>query len=83
MKMCSSKPPKPDPLIGQAAMSNANLGREIAQVGREQLAWEKDRAAKQDPLLEKVVNQQIASVDANAARAESQWQIYRDLFAPP
>lgn len=80
--MCSSKPPKPDPLIGQAAMSNAELAREMAQVGREQLAWEKDRAAKQDPLVEKIVNQQIASGDANAARAESQWQVYRDLFAP-
>ena len=80
--MCSSKPPKPDPLIGQAAMSNAAFAREMAQVGREQLSWEKDRAAKQDPLVEKIVNQQIASGDVNAARAESQWQIYRDLFAP-
>ncbi len=80
--MCSSKPPKPDPLIGQAAMSNAELAREMAGVARDQLAWEKDRAARQDPLLEKIVNQQIESGDANANRAESQWQIYRDLFAP-
>lgn len=80
--MCSAKPPKPDPLIGQAAMSNAELAKEMAQAGREQLAWEKDRAAKQDPLIEKIVNQQIALGDANAARAESQWRIYRDLFAP-
>lgn len=80
--MCSSKPPKPDPLIGQAAISNAELAREMAGVARDQLAWEKDRAAKQGPLLEKIVKQQIDSGDANASRAESQWQIYRDLFAP-
>ena len=67
--MCSSKPPKPDPLIGQAAMSNAELAREMAGVARDQLAWEKDRAARQDPLLEKIVNQQIESGDANANRA--------------
>ena len=80
--MCSSKPPKPDPMIGQAAMANADLAREMAGVAREQLAWEKNRAAVQDPLLQKVVDQQIDSGDANAKRAESQWQIYRDLFAP-
>lgn len=80
--MCSAKPPKPDPLIGQAAMSNAELAREMAGVARDQLAWEKNRAAKQDPLMEKIIDQQIASGDANAGRAESQWQIYRDLFAP-
>ena len=48
--MCSSKPPKPDPLIGQAAMSNAELAKEMAGVAHDQLAWEKDRAARQDPL---------------------------------
>lgn len=80
--MCSSKPPKPDPLIGQAAMSNAGLAREMAGIARDQLAWEKDRAARQDPLIEKIVDQQIVLGDANAGRAESQWRIYRDLFAP-
>lgn len=79
--MCS-KAPKPDPMIGQAAMSNAELAKEMAGVAREQLAWEKDRAERQDPLIQKIVDQQIESGDANAERAESQWQIYRDLFAP-
>ncbi|SOD42348.1 hypothetical protein [Nitrosovibrio sp. Nv4] len=79
---CAPDVPEPDPAIGQAAKSNVELGKEQAAVAREQLAWEKDRAAKQDPLIEKIVNQQIAAGDANAGRAESQWQIYRDLFAP-
>ncbi len=80
--MCSSKPPKPDPLIGQAAMSNAALAKEQTALGREQLAWEKDRAEKQDPLIAKIAQQQIDSADKNAARADEQWNIYKDLFQP-
>ena len=37
--MCAPTPPKPDPMIGQAAMSNAELAKEQAAVAREQLAW--------------------------------------------
>jgi hypothetical protein len=80
--MCSPKPPKPDPLIGQAAKQNADIAQQQLDVAREQLAWEKDRAKTQDPLIQKIVDQQIASGDANAARAESQWETYRKLFAP-
>lgn len=80
--MCSSKPPKADPAIGRAAESNAELAKEQSAVAREQLQWEKDRAEKQDPLLQKIVDQQIAVGDKNAARSDEQWQIYRDLFAP-
>ena len=80
--MCSPKPPKPDPLIGQAAKQNADIAQQQLDVAREQLAWEKDRAKTQDPLIQKIVDQQVASGDANAARAESQWETYRKLFAP-
>ena len=80
--MCSSKPPKPDPLIGQTAKQNADIAQQQLDVAKQQLEWERDRASVQDPLIQKIVDQQIASGDANATRAESQWQIYRDLFAP-
>ena len=80
--MCSSKPPKPDPLIGQTAKQNADIAQQQLDVAKQQLEWERDRANVQDPLIQKIVDQQIASGDANAARAESQWQVYRDLFAP-
>jgi hypothetical protein len=39
-------------------------------VAKQQLAWEKDRAAVQDPLIQKIVDQQIGLGDANASRAE-------------
>ena|SRR5690348_8839613 len=80
--MCSPKPPKPDPLIGQAAKQNADIAQQQLDVAKQQLAWEKDRAAVQDPLIQKIVDQQIQSGNANAARAESQWETYRKLFAP-
>ena len=80
--MCAPKPPKPDPLIGQSAKQNSDIAQQQLDVAKEQLLWEKDRAKVQDPLIQKVVDQQIAAGDANASRAESQWQIYRDLFAP-
>lgn len=80
--MCKSKAPRPDPAIGQAALSNAELAREQTAVAREQLAWEKQRADRQDPLVEKIVNQQIQSGQKNDARADEQWNIYQNLFKP-
>lgn len=80
--MCAPKAPKPDPKIGEAAMSNAELAKEQSAVAREQLAWERERAARQDPLVEKIVNQQIASTAKNDARADEQWKIYEQTFRP-
>lgn len=80
--MCAPKPPRPDPAIGQAALSNAELAREQAAVAREQLAWEKQRADRQDPLVERIVNQQIQSTAKNDLRADEQWNIYQNLFRP-
>ncbi|HEU4854958.1 MAG TPA: hypothetical protein VFS89_06675 [Nitrosospira sp.] len=80
--MCSSKPPKPDPAIGQAAVANSDIAREQLEVAKQQLAWEKERATVQDPLVQKIVNQQITSGDQNAARAQEQWDIYKNLFQP-
>lgn len=37
-------PPKADPAIGQAALQNAEIGREMAAVGREQLAFAREQA---------------------------------------
>lgn len=80
--MCSSKPPRPDPAIGQAALANSDIAKQQLEVAKQQLAWEKDRAAVQDPLVEKIVNQQIASGDQNAQRATEQWNLYKSLYQP-
>lgn len=80
--MCSSKPPKPDPLIGQAAMANADIAKSQLEIAKNQLAWEKERAAVEDPMVQKIVNQQIESGDANAKRADEQWNLYKSLYQP-
>lgn len=80
--MCSSDPPAPDPMIGQAAMANADLSKEMAGVARDQLAWNKARAEKQDPLIQKLAEQQIQTADTNTARAQEQWDQYKNLFQP-
>lgn len=80
--MCAPDIPDPDPLIGQSAAANADVAKRQIELGEAQLAWTKERAARQDPLIEKVVNQQIASGELNAARSDEQWQIYQDLFRP-
>ncbi len=80
--MCSSKPPKPDPLIGQAALQNSNIAQQQLDVAKQQLAWEKDRAAVEDPMVQKIVNQQIETGDANSQRADEQWNLYKSLYQP-
>lgn len=80
--MCGKKAPKPDPLIGQAARDNAALAKEMAGVAREELAWNRTRAEKQDPLLEKIAQQQIDTADVNTARSADQWDSYQTLFKP-
>lgn len=80
--MCSSKPPKPDPAIGQAAQQNAQISKEMAAVARDELAWNKARAAEQDPLIAKIAQQQIDTADVNQQRSQEQWDIYKNLFHP-
>ena len=67
--------------IGDAAKQQAQIAQAMSEIANI-MKSEKDRAKVQDPLIEKIVNQQISSGDANARRSEEQWKIYRDLFAP-
>ena len=80
--MCAPKVPRPDPAIGEAAKQQAQIAQAMSEITKDQLAWERERAKVRGPLIEKIVNQQIGSGDANAARSEEQWKIYRNLFAP-
>jgi hypothetical protein len=79
---CSPKPPKPDPQIGAAAMANADIAQQQLDIAKQQLAWEKERATVEDPMVQKIVNQQIEMGDSNADRAWQQWQTYKTLFQP-
>ena len=80
--MCAPKAPRPDPAIGQAALANSDIAKQQLDVAKQQLEWEKDRARVQDPLVQRIVDQQIQSGDVNAARATEQWNAYKNLFQP-
>lgn len=80
--MCAPKPPKPDPQIGAAALANSDIAREQLDVAKQQLAWEKERASVEDPMVQKIVDQQIEMGNSNADKAWQQWQIYQKLYQP-
>lgn len=79
---CSSSPPPPDPLIGQSAAANAEIGQQQVDLAKQQMAWNQARAAQQDPLIAKIAQQQIQSADTNTARADDQWNQYKTMFQP-
>lgn len=79
----------PDDNTDRSVNSASNLGDEQARIGREQLQFAKDRAARLDPKLQEGLDLQsgIAS-DARAranemgARGTEQYNRYKSTFAP-
>jgi len=80
--MCSSKPPKADPAIGQAALQNADIARQQLDLAKDQLAYNKEESAWQTPLIQKIAQQQIDTADTNNQRSDEQWNLYKTLFQP-
>jgi hypothetical protein len=76
--MCSdTNVPGPDPAIGQAAMANVNLAKEMTQYFRERDAAQAPRQARMDDLTEKLANQQMSSSAFNDQQARDQWRRYQ------
>jgi hypothetical protein len=48
------KIPRADPLIEEAAKQNADIAASMRDIAGDHLAWEKERAIKQGPLVEKI-----------------------------
>ncbi|MEO9231640.1 MAG: hypothetical protein ABI216_22180 [Devosia sp.] len=63
-------------------MANTDIAKQQLNMAQQQLAWEKNRAEVQDPMIQKIVDQQIAVGDDNAQRATDQWNTYQTLFKP-
>jgi hypothetical protein len=74
--------PAPDPNIGIAARENAALSAEQLQLGREELAWQREQFDKVAPVYNEVIQQQLGQMRTDADRATDQWNIYKTLFAP-
>jgi len=71
-----------DPRVGQAALEQAAIGREMAQLGRDEFSFQRERANRMDPIYERLMNSAIKESDLNADRAADQWQQYKDVFQP-
>ena len=74
--------PAPDPLIGQAAMENAQLGKEWLAFAKEQFAVGNERQEITDALTGRVTEQQLESQDKAAKRSDQQWSDYNAMYRP-
>lgn len=78
----SSSAPKPDPMIGIAAMKSAETGEKWLEVAKEQFGIANERQAKLDDLTSKVTNSQLtAQNNANTWAAEDRDR-YKTVFQP-
>lgn len=74
--------PAPDPLIGQAAMENARLGKEWLSFAKEQFAVGNERQKVTDALTGRVIEQQLDAQDKAAKRSDLQWSDYNAMYRP-
>ena len=68
--------------LNQAALQNAEIGRELASIGREQLAKAEQRQAVFDPKFMELINQSIASQKQQTERSDEQWAQYLKIGKP-
>lgn len=82
--MCcdSPSPPQADPNIGLAAQSNAETAKAMLEIGKDQLAWNKEQYADLAPTLKKIMQQQVDVGNISQEHADAQWEQYRSKFMP-
>lgn len=74
--------PAPDPMIGQAAMKNAQIGEDWLDFAREQFTAGNIRQEEMDNLTEQVIDQQLATQEQQAGWATEDRARYKDVFQP-
>ena len=75
-------PPDPNPGIQRTAEASEKVGLEQVALGREQLAYQKDRAEKTDALTSKLIDAQIGLSNTQADVAKSEYKRYQDTYVP-
>ena len=80
--MSKKKTPAQDPLVGQAAATNAEVAREALGLSRDTYADQKALTDKFAPLYEQIMNSQVASSATDTERSASQWDQYESIFQP-
>lgn len=74
--------PKPDPAIGAAAQRTASLAERQQAVSEQELARARERDALYDPMYRRLLDQQIAQGDQNAAFSAEELNRYRTVTRP-
>lgn len=74
--------PAPDPMIGQAAMKNAQIGEDWLDFAREQFTAGNIRQEEMDDLTDQVIDQQLATQEQQAGWATEDRARYKDVFQP-
>lgn len=75
--------PAPDPLIGQAALKNAELGEEALDWYQSTYAnYLRPRQDAIDVQNQKVIDQQMRIADSNEKRAEASYADYNETYKP-
>lgn len=75
-------PPDPNPGIQATAAASEKVGMAQVELGKEQLAYQKERAAKTDALSERLINSNIGLMDTQSGIAKSEYQRYQDTYVP-
>lgn len=75
-------PPDPNPGMQANAAATEKVGLEQVALGREQLAYQKERAAKTDALTEQLIHSQMGIMDTQSQVAKDEYKRYQDTYVP-
>lgn len=78
----SPSPPQPDPAIGQAAQTNAEIGREALDFQKQVYAENKPRQAALDTLGTNLVNSQVGLSEMQGAQSQDYYNYMKGTFRP-
>lgn len=77
-----SSSPTPDPMIGEAAMKQAEIGQGYLDFAKDQFAIGNDRQEQMDELSKKLTDQQYGISDRQDKWAQEDRQRYKDMYQP-
>ena len=75
-------PPDPNPGMARQAEASEKVGMEQVALGREQLAYQKERAAATDALTGKLINSQVDLADTQKNISKSEYDRYQRTYVP-
>lgn len=78
--MCSDAPDMSG--VNQAAVANAEIGREQLALAREQMAKAEVRQAEFDPIFKKILQSSLDQQQLGAEQSAAQWKSYKDTWQP-